>query len=590
VPERVIERLQISLNGIRYPITRPVQSALSSIYPPKIVIGDPDKDSGQGTSVVAWSDFRGGLGIYQMEGTQDVDRGWFLLGQRRKGHFVLPPLETATAAAAAAAVGVIGELSDEIYATYGTAVQKYDNGGNSWGGSLRTLAAAATDIITVKMLDGTDYLVIAQTSDYDYTSDGSSYSRSTKDAKYLAFWDDRLWGIDNTGQLWYSLVLGTEVDDAKLPLPDGYVTDLLVGVDVSGNPILYAATKTGLWAHDANNARFLQTGLQIPRNENAGIGCVNWRGDIYYPAGMAIYKYAVGGGGAVVSLIGPDRDHGVDSARRGNVKHLTATHNELICVVDNATTYSIMAWDGSGWVIMGSDSGNTFSYLYAGYAYSLYRLYAGLNQKVNYFPLNPDIVNFNEVSSLTYATAGTLVTPFFTAGQSEVDKLAIRLKVEVSGASANETVVVKYEIDFSGTLTTLGTISSNGVTTYQFPNATTPTGTTFRAIRFRCEMARGGTNTNTPDINSITLEFRKKLSARWSHTCEVAIKDYLGKTAKELRSNLLTATEGESLVEFTFRDDDGDTRNFYVDVASASGLEETGSDETGISRIAVVER
>ena len=56
-----------------------------------------------------------------------------------------------------------------------------------------------------------------------------------------------------------------------------------------------------------------------------------------------------------------------------------------------------------------------------------------------------------------------------------------------------------------------------------------------------------------------------------------------------LRSNLVSAIENKQLVEFTFRDDSGGTRNYYVDIASASGLEYTGYDERGQSQILLVE-
>ena len=66
-------------------------------------------------------------------------------------------------------------------------------------------------------------------------------------------------------------------------------------------------------------------------------------------------------------------------------------------------------------------------------------------------------------------------------------------------------------------------------------------------------------------------------------------KDYKSKSAKDLRAALLSAIESETLVEFTFRDDSGGTRNFYVDVASATGLEYSGYDERGVTTINLVE-
>ena len=110
-PERVVKENEVSINAIRYPILRPVQSTLASIYPEKVVLGDFTKDSGRGLSVVAWSNLSGGQGRYRMEGVEDVHRAWRVFAQRRKGHLVLPPLQTLTAAATAATVGAIGELA-----------------------------------------------------------------------------------------------------------------------------------------------------------------------------------------------------------------------------------------------------------------------------------------------------------------------------------------------------------------------------------------------------------------------------------------------------------------------------------------------
>ena len=74
---KVIEQNEISLNGVYYPISRPVRSTLASIYPAKVVIGDTDKDSDPRSSVIGWSDWRGGIGINRMEGDADVNRAWF---------------------------------------------------------------------------------------------------------------------------------------------------------------------------------------------------------------------------------------------------------------------------------------------------------------------------------------------------------------------------------------------------------------------------------------------------------------------------------------------------------------------------------
>ena len=153
---------------------------------------------------------------------------------------------------------------------------------------------------------------------------------------------------------------------------------------------------------------------------------------------------------------------------------------------------------------------------------------------------------------------------------------------------------MSYATDYSESYTAAGSaITSNGITTYTFGSSA---GTTFRAIKFKIELARTtDTDTDnykkkTPDVVSLTLEWRKKLPAKWGHQCRLDInKTYKGKSPKDLRAALVSAIESGTLVEFTFRDDSGGTRNYYVDVVSASGLEGTGYDERGMSTVNLVE-
>jgi len=196
-----------------------------------------------------------------------------------------------------------------------------------------------------------------------------------------------------------------------------------------------------------------------------------------------------------------------------------------------------------------------------------------------------------QISTYPYAASATHEWPWFTAGQSEVDKVAVRVHVEVNGASADETVTLSYATNFGTTFTAFAAITTNGVTTFKFPNSTTPTGTTFRSIRLRVALARGSTNTKTPDVISVTLEYYKKLSPKWTHQVEIDItKPYKENSPQELRAKLLTAIETVALVEYTHRDPDKNTNaTFYVQVRSATRLEATGMDERGKTQLQLVE-
>ena len=242
---KVVKKNEVYLNGNYYPITRPVQQVLASIYPAKVVIGDTTRDSQIRASVISWSDFRGGIGVERMEGATDVDRSWFsTCSLRYKRHLVLPAKTTSVSNSNATgeSLDILQEFNGSLYGIWSDKkVYKYESGSDTFGSALDTLPDIATDALEVRM-GGTLYLVIAHTGGYTYTSNASSFTDDTADTKFLAFWNDKLWGISNAGQLWYASTLGSETNDAKLPLPDGHVTDLFVARNASGNPILYAMT------------------------------------------------------------------------------------------------------------------------------------------------------------------------------------------------------------------------------------------------------------------------------------------------------------------------------------------------------------
>ena len=652
---------EVFLNDTYYPLARPVQSVLASLYPAKVVIGDTTRDSQIRSSVIAWSDWRGGIGVNRMEGAGETDRAWWSECQLRyRNHLVMPGkgvlTTTPSHGLSSARIGALGELSDEVYAAWnGTASEspkifKYNNTTDSWGSAVTAsgLVDQVTDVLNFTNRAGTTFLAFAHYdsngSGYTYSTDGTNWYSDNQATQYLTFWDERLWGISYGGQLWYMSVAlntsgnnnNTEITDAKLSLPDGYVTGMFVARDASGEPIIYAATKKGLWAHDAMNSRFVETQLGLPFHPDAGKGSLRWRDSVYIPSGLGIYKYINGSNQAVVTITGPDKDDGLPSDKRGSIKYMSATHNELLVAIDATTAPTITSGDSipyqwashQGSDVIDPDTGKStvLGYNELGWetkwkaptegrgidsltvnnSYDDYRAWWGFDDGVYYMTMPSNIINPSEVSNFTYASGDAVhETPWFNAGQSEVDKLALKLKVEVSDTTSDalddandyvRSVFVQYATNYSTSYSSLGTITTDGTTTYTFGSNL---GTAFRAIKFKLTLTRtvGEDTTDenqlkltSPDVISITLEFRKKLEAKWGHQVQLDLnKTYKGNTPQQLRANLVSAIESTTLVEFTFRDDDGGTRNYYVDVASATGLENTGYNEGGFSTISVVE-
>ena len=716
----VVETNEISINGYYYPVSRPVRSTLASIYPSKITIGDTSKDSQLYASVIAWADWRGGIGINRMEGAGDVNRAWYSTCQLRyKNHLVLPGLvtetDTPTHSLTDATIGAINTLSDEVYAFWNGSVSespklyKYNNTGDEWDLEAQDATDQVTDSVVFTNAIGVTYLVFASydtndtgythKSDYTTTLDGAisstgatsvpvddasglvvgeiiivgsehmtitaissntltvtrpshsttaathsdgaavsvGWTTRTTDTKFVTTWDERLWGISHVGQLWYATVVGTEINDAVLPLPDGSITKLFVARNAAGLPIIYAATTHGLFAHNSDNAMWEATQMDFPVHPDNGKGTVRWRDSVYIPSGNGIYKYLNGNNAAVISVVGPDRDDGLPSDRRGAIRYMAGSHNELLVGIDaraapatiGATSFpyqwvshhgarviepttgysSILGYNDMGWEVkwQSATSGRGLDSIHVSDAYSKYRVWWGHRNIVHFMDLPKDIINPSEVGDFAYATSGVHETPWFNAGQSEVKKLALRLNVEAQDLTSDEKIWIEYATDYSESYTdavkyldsttmyaqTGEGDGSSGTYTYTFGSKA---GTTFRAIKFRLTLERDDAETtnlekfNSPDVVSLTLEYRKKIDAKWGHTVDVDLSNpYKGYEPKDLRANLISAIESSTLVEFTFRDDDGLTRNYYVDVVSAVGLEFTGYDERGSTTLALVE-
>jgi hypothetical protein len=592
MPEQVLEANQISLNGELYQITGPVRSSLTSNYPPKVIQGDVTQDSQQYASVASWGNWSGGFGKDRIEKEEDFNRAWLrsTCQLRYPGH--LAPtfaVTTTTNPSIAGTVTTIGELGNAIYATFGGGndVRKYADG-STWGSSLKTLTGNATDVVTVTLAGGT-FMVHAYTTGYDYTSDGSSWpATQTIDTKYLTTWDDRLWGIDNAGQLWSASVITSQTLEGVLRLPTGSVNSLFTGPDATGEEIIYAGTDVGLYAYDASTAEFHKTGLVWPRHVVGNHVGTTWRGDIYLPVGQSVFRY-VPGSTAQVFFVGPDADGSMADTYAGEISRLIPGFAGLIALVDDSDgNSSILEYTGQGWQVLW-EGNNNITTGYIGSAYGSYRIWfteAETNADVLFIKVPTSLTVPGQTTSFNYTGTTVHNTPWFTAGELGVNKLALTLDVESLNMTANDTCAISYLLNYDDTTTvSLGTISSNGLTTYTFgDDANTPNGVAFRAIRFQLTFTTAAGTTKPPDIRDLSLRYRKKLTSKWGHRVRVKVSgDYGGNDPMTQFTNIRTAVSSNQLVEFTFRPDAtaGAAERFYVDVHTPVTSELTGTNFEG---------
>jgi len=596
---RVSTPQTVSINNESYRLAEDtrVHRRLSSQYPQKVVFGDVDKDSNPRSSVIIWDDFTDGVGLYVTDGREGLKRSqWSSLDTQYKGHLILPPEDFQAAdPGVTGSVDEINELAGILYLALvgGTDAYSWTPSDDTWSSKLHDFPAQVTDSLHFT-LAGTAYVAFAHTGGFTYTSDGSTWTDDTTDALHLAFWDDRLWGIDNAGQLWFSTTIGTEVNDAQLPLPAGYVNGLFTGPDAQGNEILYAATEVGLYAHDAANSRFVRTGVQFPQNTTAGKAATAWNGEIYIsPGGMAVYRYNPLRG--VFLSVGLDRDAGLPSNFRGDIERLIPVHNGLLAVQVDATSDSIWLYNGRGWHFINQEGADIES-AHASDVNGTYRIYYARLNRLRYRELRTGFVNPDE-DTITYdqiTATRHLITPWFNAGQNEIDKTAIRCRIDCTDMDSNHTVQVHYRLDYGSSYeSTSFTVTSNGVTTRTFPNlgnSNSEAGSAFRAIQFRFILSSSVTNTQSPNVKSFSLEWRRKIPAKWAFTIDIDHRENIeNRTPETQLDDLRTAIESSTLVELSYRDREDNAENYYVDILNAEIIEETGNEFEGVTRLTAVE-
>tara|TARA_Y100000310_G_scaffold40670_1_gene38136 strand:- start:4278 stop:6152 length:1875 start_codon:yes stop_codon:yes gene_type:complete len=614
---------EINLFGVPYPIIGPVQPVVASQFAEKQVFGDYSKESEVLRSSWVISDQRGGIGVKHMKEKRDHDRVWWStawLGT--DGHLVAPVLATDATNPTGADARVLIEYANQLYCVFGTDLRRRIEGGNSWSATLGTLVGAPTDAIVHKsklyFACGTDF------NRYDGTTLTKGATLNAAQAcRYFVEWDDKIYAIDDDGQMDVSTDEGVNwTADALSNLPSGYFTSLFKYHDGSSPPtvIIYLGTKAGLYAHDNANTKWTETELPLPFHDYGCVGADRWREWAFIPSGMAVYQYKTGSVAAEITPMGLDRAYGVPQAYAGNIVKLLRGHNFLYALVDATDTlertlfggegagglgdaviydntgYSaVFRWDGYGWsVVYLSTSADTP--IRAGTVCTAddnYRLWFGIDNTVFYVPLPVTLENPVEVSASTFAASFENISPWFDADNEVETKLAAEVIGYYTSMSANEYFKVYYGTDFDDDTWTLltnsdfpdGQIDRNGEATFELASGA---GVAFKAIRFKEEGYRGSTNTLTPDRRWLRLSYVPLLATKWGFKTRVdCSRNYRFKTAAALQSALKTAKSAQAMGEFTFKNGNG-SETHRVSIADMPGVEVGGRKNEGVYDVTLV--
>ena len=622
--------MELGLNGQRYKLATPVRRFDAAQQPGKVSLGEHSDETNPWSSTITQDDLRDGIGVYVMDPREHITRVfWSDLQLRHKANVVLPRLPVQTEVASTSAnVSGLAIFQEEVYAPHGTAVHRYDAPSDGWGASIRTLANVVTDS-AVGLVGTTETLVYATGTEVDYgVSDGSggtTWARNDEDIKFVVFHNDLLWGINNAGQLFYTDNLSTSwSSDALLRLPAGYVTGLRVARGPDREQHIYAMTRTGPWVHDDQNKRFLQTDLQMPNHPDSGSGSHVWnRGPMFISAGNSIYSFQAGSDAPVIDVMGPDRDDGLPSDRRGVISQLLSSHNELLAVLDASggqgrssltvrassgmgssrqatfggglSKSSILGWDQRGWEVKWSaaTAGLPITSAVVGYAHNQYRLWWAYDGYVYYMDLPLDVVNPVQLPTQKYAEEGTIEYPWFDAGVSNQEKLGLSVFVDSTNPSTAETIKIEYATDLDeDDYDELATKTASGQAEYFLPSSSDVSGKTFRYWKFKLTFERGTSALLTPVLHKIYLVYRKRVGALWGATISLDLSEtYNDVSPAQQLKNLEAARYSNPLVEAVWVDDQssGDPQNYYVDVLQLQPIERGGDASPEGAIITIVE-
>ena len=619
---------EIILDGTRFRTIGPVARNPASQWAAKVTLGDTDRDSDPHRSALGFSDLSGGIGLERITGAGDSTRTlWSTHDARYPGHLIHPPAAIGPGSAAfpnqrtipiptitdgPAPISFIQDFSNDVYVGFGTKVLKWNDTAGTWSDVLHTLPGTATDSIVTRLGDSRQlYLIIAcGDSGYAYY-DGTTWTNITDhEAEFLVWWDEKVWSMDSTGQLAYATTPADPddddddtdhwTDDAWLPVPDDYVNALLTTKNTDGVRVIAAVTADGaLWLHDATNVKFVQTDLDLPAHPETGVGATNWRGAVYIPSGMAVYRFSIQAIQSPVEVIGPDRDAGLPADRAGSIIQLLSTSQSLVAIVEGEIMPLTLAMNlsagvfglqpnvyyvarakstilervGDGWQVLwaGGQDGQAMSDRPAptnalvSAAYGEYRLWFSTSTQLWYIDLPLHVINPDQIPTREYVCLAETITPWFNASVAEAGKVALNLLAETRNLMGPGGPHIAFEIgyDYATDFIPVRDLYLDDLDPIFLPKQGDAGpgglghrgGVGFRAVRLRIYSEVGANPHTSPDLLSLTLEYYKRLGIRQKYEWRVNVdlsSPYSLLSARQLSDRLTELVDRDEQVSFVY--------------------------------------
>lgn len=632
---------EVWLDGTAFPLAGPVQVQANDRFPGKITVGDYSLDSNDLLSTWAISDLTGGHGIAEhQEGTTDnrfrfgnlntrYPRQWVpsfkRYGQVNNDGYIYPLGDMTVAGTTARyfVASVVGAPYLQFDVMTGTSSAFTTVGPITGVPTDKAVAFAGTAAVNM--------LYVPQgLNGYTVYDRSGPTKRNVLGNTFVSFclWDNKLIGIDTTGQLYYATQATAAADTtftsygttAKLD-PSRTPKHLLVYYNRRGDPAVYVVTNTDVWVFDPDTPTlYLIPDLGSP-NPAFGAGACVWRGSLYISSGMDVYEYT----GSVRRNIGLSRDDGPSERNHlpyqygGQIVDLVPGQNALYAYVKGSLVsgsvyyasmqeYSGLGWHTT-WTSPRSGSGPSWAAITrTGGTYSLWWGDLGKNSTYANHGFMPLPVNdTNPIEALgsgaySFGADGTLIvddayileTGWFDGGMPNYTKIANSLKVVVdptSGVGGIDSFSMFYRIDGASAYTSLGLLAfdANGEKTVVLGTVDAngvAAGFAFKRIEFKFFFALSPTSTANPLlVKYLAFTFRKVMNPSLAWTLPIDLSGpYRGNSPAALRTKLTTLRTTGTFFSYKHLQ-----TNYRVALAAVSGSENTGKDLRGQVMVSVLE-
>lgn len=617
---------QVIIFGQAYPLTGRVTRKSLTPFPPKNTIGDYQRQDRVIEAEYILSDFTGGLGIQHARPSRDTDRYADGTAEARYRYLTLGPL-VEKAGTLAGPIDFFVEYAEVLFAVKGNTpsaglctVYKWSQSTSAWAVVIDTIAGAIRGMI---VHDGRLY-VLTDSTLYQYDGPTLTWTSQAQPGYALCSFDDKLWRLDNTNAMQWALpgngIAALAWNAAgRLLIPAGHCKQLLTYYDATGAEAIHAVSRIGVWGYDFDTTRFTLTPMQHPAVPGAGQGACVWQGALYVPVGSSLYKYT----GSLVQSMGPDKDDGLPIAMQGNIIQAVPSHTFLYGIINSTTApatdtvplSAMLDFHGSGlsspflpyafqtaaasagaalvtpgqaWhqtpyyqletVTTPTAYGVMGAALVCG-ADSKYRLWLSDATGVYFTDLGTGLHNPLNSPTRKYAKYGYISTPWDDLGWAEVDKVALSLDVEVSGASATEVVEVYIAFDEGNNFELIGSVVEDGRTTFRLGG---DKGKRFRSLKVQVVLRRGSDVTRTPVMRNLTVGYMRspRQLDGWEFTLDLTdprCMDEIGVPAGDLIEGLFRLRRDRYAGTFTYRDAGMEPRTRRVWLHEVIGGEEAGS-------------